>query len=252
MSRPRYSLKATATVSCIYAAGMLLCIGYLYLVPSVFDYWGSASEAYRDGDYEAAAEYFEKIVELRPRDSNSHFHRGYSLGTQGDYEGALASFDAALAIKPDDSRVLSFKAIALLRLSRFEEAVDVGTRLNRLRFEKGVDVGTGLSSQDSSYFFVRYALAHDLVESGDLDQAEGMLRQAVATDTTWILGHWSLGCVLNRSGRSPQALEALGRARALAPTIKDMDYESARLPIPYAPWPWRDDQERVAQACREE
>ena len=73
MSRPRYSLKATATVSCIYAAGMLLCIGYLYLVPSIFDYWGPASEAYQDGDYEAAAEYFEKIVELRPRDSDSHY-----------------------------------------------------------------------------------------------------------------------------------------------------------------------------------
>ena len=41
-------------------------------------------------------EYFEKIVELRPRDSDSHFYRGYSLGAQGDYEGALASFDAAL------------------------------------------------------------------------------------------------------------------------------------------------------------
>lgn len=252
MSRRRYSLKATATVSCIYAAGMLLCIGYLYLVPSVFDYWGSASEAYRDGDYEAAAEYFEKIVELRPRDSDSHFYRGYSLGAQGDYEGALASFDAALEIKPDDSRVLSFKTIALLRRSRFKEAVDVGTRLNSLRFEEGVDVDAGLSSQDSSYFFVQYALAYHLVESGDLEQAERMLRQAVAADSTWILGYLSLECILNRTGRPLEALEAHARARALDANLKEMPYESTVLPIPYGSWPSRNDEERVAQTCREE
>lgn len=252
MSTPRYRLKATATVSCIYAAGMLLCIGYLYLVPSIFDYWGPASEAYQDGDYEAAAGYFEKIVELRPRDSDSHFYRGYSLGTQGDYEGALASFDAALEIKPDDSRVLSFKTIALLRRSRFEEAVDVGTRLNRLRFEEEVDVDAGLSSQDSSYFFVQYALAYHLLESGDLDQAEGMLRQAVAADSTWILGYLSLECILNRTGRPLEALEAHARARALDANLKEMPYESTVLPIPYGSWPSRNDEERVAQACREE
>ncbi len=239
MSRPRYSPKVTATLVCAYAGGMLLCIGYLYLVPSLFDYWGPASEAYQDGDYEAAAEYFEKIVELRPRDSDSHFYRGYSLGTQGDYEGALASFDAALEIKPHDSRVLSFKAIALLRLSRFEEAVDVGTQF---------------SSQDSSYFFVQYALAYHLVESGDLERAEGMLLQAVAADSTWILGHLSLGCLLNRSGRPRKALEAHARARALEPTIPDVGYESASalLPIPYAPWPLRDNATRPVQTCREE
>ena len=225
--------------------------GYLYLVPSFWDYWGPASEAYQDGDYEAAAEYFEKIVELRPRDSDSHFYRGYSLGTQGDYEGALASFDAALEIKPHDSRVLSFKAIALLRLSRFEDAVDVGTRLNRLRFEEAVEVGTGLSSQDSSYFFVQYALAYHLLESGDLERAEGMLHQAVAADSTWILGYLSLECILNRSGRHLEALEAHARAKALDANLKEMPYESTVLPIPHSPWPSRNGEERVAQTCRD-
>ena len=109
MSRRRYSLKATATVSCIYAAGMLLCIGYLYLVPSMFDYWGPASEVSI------------RMVTTKHRPSSTSrrlsncvrgtptltTYRGYSLGAQGDYEGALASFDAALELKPDDSRVLS-------------------------------------------------------------------------------------------------------------------------------------------------
>ena len=69
MSWPRCSLPTTATVSCVYAAGMLLSIGSLYLVPSAFDYRGPASEAYEAGDFAAAAEYYGRIVELRPRDS---------------------------------------------------------------------------------------------------------------------------------------------------------------------------------------
>lgn len=237
MSRRRYSLKATATVSSIYAAGMLLCIGYLYLVPSIFDYWGPARKAFGDGDFASAFEYYDRIVKLRPRHFFSHYFRGYSLGAQGDHEGALASFNAALELKPHDSFTLSAKTIVLLRLSRFEEAVDVGTHF---------------SSHDSSYFFVQYALAYHLLESGDLEQAEGMLRQAVAADTAWALGHYSLGCVLNRSGRPREALEAYTRAKTMDPAITDVGYESAWLRIPLPPWPVSEDERGAAQACREE
>ena len=157
-----------------------------------------------------------------------------------------------LETKPHESRVLSFKAIALLRLSRFEEAVDIGTRLNSLRSEEAVDVDTGLSRQDSSYFSVRYALAYHLLESGDLEKAEGMLRQAVAADSTWALGHLSLECVLNRSGRPLEAREAHARARALNAGQKKMPNETTALPIPHSSWPSRNDQQRVAQPCRDE
>ena len=52
------------------------------------------------------------------------------------------------------------------------------------------------SGHDSSYF--EYALAYHLLESGDLEQALlGMLRQALLP-TNDLLGHYSLGCVLNR------------------------------------------------------
>ena len=237
MTRPPYSLKATAAVSCVYAAGMLLCIGYLYLVPSIFDYWGPARKAFEDGDFASASEYYDRILELRPRAFYPHYFRGYTSGAQGDLEGALASFDAALEIKPHDSFTLAAKAIVLLRLSRFEEAVDVGTQF---------------SSHDSSYFYVQYALAYHLLESGDLEQAEGMLRQAVAVDTTWALGHYSLGCVLNRSGRPRLAVEAYTRAKTLDPTITDVGYESAWLRIAAPPWPVSDDEEKTAQACWEE
>lgn len=237
MGRPRYSLKATATISCIYTAGTLLCIGYLYLVPSVFDYWGPARKAFHDGDFATASEYYDRILELRPRHFYSHYFRGYSLSAQGDYEEALASFNAALELEPHDSYTLAAKAIGLLRLSRFEEAVDVGTQF---------------SSHDSSYFYVQYALAYHLLESGDLERAEGMLRQAVAADTAWALGHYSLGCVLNRGGRPRQAVETYTRAKTLDPTITDVGYGSAWLRTPDPPWPLSDEERGAAQACWED
>lgn len=237
MSWPPYRLHTTATVSCIYAAGMLLSIGYLYLAPSVFDYRGPAREAYEAGDYAAAAEYYERIVELRPMDSEPHFFRGYCLGAQGDLHGALASFDAALEIAPQAASALTGKTLLLLHMSRFREAVDVAAQL---------------SSHDSLYLFVQYTLAHRLIASGNLEQAEAILRQALGVHGAWSPGYFSLGCVLNRSGRPRQALEALGRARALDPTIEDVGYAQTRLEDPSPDWPWRDEATIFAPTCREE
>ena len=237
MNWPRCSLPTTATLTCVYAAGMLLSIGYLYIVPSVFDYRGPASEAYEAGDYAAAAEYYGRIVELRPMESEAHFFRGYSLGAQGDVHGALASLDAALEFAPRAVPALTGKALLLLHLSRFQEAVDAAARLR---------------GHESDYLFVQYALAHHLIESGDLEQAEALLRRALGVDSKWAPGHFSLGCVLNRSGRPRQALEALGRARALDPTIQDTSYASTWLVNPSPDWPLRDAAAIPERTCREE
>ncbi len=236
MSWPPYRLHTTATVSCVYAAGMLLSIGSLYLVPSVFDYRGPAREAYEAGDFAAAAEYYGRIVALRPMDSEAHFFRGQSLGFRGDLHGALASIDAALEIAPRAAPALTGKTLLLLHLSRFQEAVDVAAQLR---------------SDESHYLFVQYAVVRHLIASGELEQAEAMLRQALAVDSEWAPGYLSLGCVLNRSGRPRQALEALGRARALDPTI-DVDYASLWLEDPFPDWPMRDDATIPARICREE
>ena len=235
MNWPRYSLPTTATVSCIYAAGMLLSIGYLYLAPSVFDYRGPASEAYQAGEYATAAEYYGRIVELRPEDSEAHFFRGYSLGAQGDLHGALASFDAALELAPHAESALTGKALLLLHLSRFQEAAEIGTRFH----------------SEDSYLFVQYVLAYRLLESGDLEQAERVLRQAVGAHTAWSSGYFGLGCVLNRSGRTREAVEALDRAKALDPTIGDVGYESVWLKDPSPDWPLRDDDTIPSQPCQE-
>ncbi len=237
MNWPRCSLPTTATVSCIYAAGMLLAIGSLYLVPSVFDYRGPAGEAYEAGDYAEAAEYYGRIVELRPMDSEAHFFRGHSLGAQGDLHGALASIDAALEIAPRAAPALTGKTLLLLHLSRIQEAVDVAAQLR---------------GDESLYLFVQYALVRHLIESGDLEQAEAMLRQALGVDSAWAPGYLSLGCVLNRSGRPRQALEALGRARALDPAIEGVDYAWLWLEDPSPDWPMRDDATIPAPMCREE
>ena len=230
-------LKVTSIISGIYLSGMLLCVGYLYVVPSAFDYWGAAAKAYLDGDYLAASDYYRKIVELRPGHFGSHLYRGYSLGAQGDYEGALASFDAALAAKPHDPLALGDKARVLLRLSRFQEVAEVSSQF---------------SKRDSSYFAVRYGLAVQLMASGDLDGADRVLREGIAADTSWAVGHFTLGCVLNRSGRPCQAVMAYGRAVVLDPSLKDHDYESVKLVTPSLPWERKEDRRRVAQACREE
>ena len=229
-------LRGTATLGLSYCAGMLACIGYLYLVPSLFDYWGPATKALEERDYATAADYYGKIIELRPVHFASHLNRGYALAGLGDFDAALASFDTALEIKPHDSTTLALRATVLIHQARFEEAAHVSAQV---------------SSVDSSYFYLQYSLAYHLIEACRLERAEEVLQQAISSDTTWTLGYLSLGVLLNRSGRPREARVALSRARILDPSLgaRDDD-EFPKLPIPIPVWHSKGDS--VEQTSRED
>lgn len=80
---------------------------------------------------EALAKY-DRLVELRPRDADCHFHRGVLLSQIGRSEAALESYDRALAIRPDHGPALLNRANTLALGNRFEEACRTYEKLLQL------------------------------------------------------------------------------------------------------------------------
>ena len=57
------------------------------------------------------------------------YMEGLGLFGQDDHEGALAKYEEALAIHPDWTDGLHGKAMALMHLERYDEAIETGKRI---------------------------------------------------------------------------------------------------------------------------
>lgn len=86
------------------------------------------------GAYDDAAGHFRTCVRLKPAAAGLHFLYGKASSMLGHYDEAVAAYDATLRIKPDDRLCAGWKAGALERLGKYEQArgvlqpfVDAGT-----------------------------------------------------------------------------------------------------------------------------
>jgi Flp pilus assembly protein TadD len=88
-----------------------------------FDQWmdqGGLLSTY--GNYKAAAQAYEKALELSPNDAEAHFDLGVAWGQMGDYPKALSSIDKAVSLSPDEGRYHYGRGWVLLLSGRPEEA----------------------------------------------------------------------------------------------------------------------------------
>lgn len=83
------------------------------------------------GDHDAAIAACDTAISLNPSYANAHFGRAHSLWQSGRAKEALASHDEAIRLSPRDPILWAFtasKAIALIILGRYEEALDWSVR----------------------------------------------------------------------------------------------------------------------------
>ena len=62
----------------------------------------------------------------------SLYLEGLALFGKDQHEEAVAKYDAALALDPDWTEALHGKAMALMRLERYDDAIEVGKRIVEL------------------------------------------------------------------------------------------------------------------------
>ena len=86
------------------------------------------------GEHEAAIQSCERALALNPSYAAAHFGRAHSLWMWGRSEEAIHSHDEAMRLSPLDPLLWAFqasKAIALIPLGRYEEALDWARKAQR-------------------------------------------------------------------------------------------------------------------------
>lgn len=86
------------------------------------------------GNHDAAIEACDTALALNPSFANAHFGRAHSLWHAGRPREGIESHDAAIRLSPRDPLMWAFlasKAIALIMLERYEEAIEYSKRAQR-------------------------------------------------------------------------------------------------------------------------
>lgn len=165
------------------------------------------------------------------------YNEGATLINGGDVNGAIAKFEAAVAAKPDLAAGWMALAKANLRAKQYQKAVDAGkkalefdaedsdmwTILNQaytaLGDKANAEIARKKMPANPTQLFNEAAR---LINQGKDAEAETLLEQAVAADNTFAIGFYELGMVYARTGKNPQAREALEKYIALEPNGKDV------------------------------
>ncbi len=85
---------------------------------------------------------------------------GLALFGKDDHEGAIVKYDESLAIDPEWTEAMHGKAMALMQLERFDEAIEIGQRIVEL------DPNDAFAHTSLSMFFQRKVMIEEAEAEG--------------------------------------------------------------------------------------
>jgi tetratricopeptide (TPR) repeat protein len=142
------------------------------------------------------------------------FARGQALAAQGDDDRALVELDRAYALSPGDDNVEQALANGLSRAGRFGEAIPhYQAILARTPCYLGALTNLGA--------------AHERM--GNAEEGIRAYESAIQCDPGYANAYRNLGAALARKGDLTRALEALRKAKSLAPDDDELDAAIAEL-----------------------
>jgi tetratricopeptide (TPR) repeat protein len=141
--------------------------------------------------------------------------RGIVLALLGRMDEAEREFARAADVKPDETEAPLARAIALMELNRFPEAIDLLRQRRRLR--------------DDSYL-VDWHLAEALVKSGAESETETIdaLRRSIELNAAIPRTHVLLGKILAQRGSTNEAISEFEAALRLDPADVSATYQLAQ------------------------
>ena len=156
----------------------------------------------RTGALELAIRQYRAAVELTPRNPEIYFGLGEAYRLKGRFEDAEQTFKTALKLDPEHQDVRLNLSALYLQEERWEEAIAECSAL--------ID--------DPTFFRPARALvnrAWAYYKSGELDQAQDDLREALATDPGNFQVQLNLGIILLEKGETLAAMSHLNKAVAV-------------------------------------
>jgi hypothetical protein len=122
----------------------------------------------------------------------------------------------------------------------------------KLLYEKALTMLVGDETKKVAIFNSNLSLVHN--KMGNFEAARQCAHAATQADTAYVKGWWRLGQALQSLHRSSDALEALGKAKALEPTNKALlkEYEKVERKVEEELKLMQEKQEREDMAMEEE
>jgi tetratricopeptide (TPR) repeat protein len=155
----------------------------------------------------------QRAVASDPRSSDAYFRLGIALEKLGNIRGAIAAYGRAIELLPSLTEAW-FRAGALFyTLGHRDKAIGC--------FRRATATGGETS-------FGRLGEARALLTEDRNQEAEQVLRQALALDPKNAMAHDLLGNLLSEFGRFDEARECFQRAIAIAPQLAGSYYDLVR------------------------
>jgi tetratricopeptide (TPR) repeat protein len=170
-------------------------------------------------DYRGAEQAFRRALTLDPKSAKAHCRLGQTLVAQPevreDWQGAVAEFRAALQLDPNYTEAESFLGLGLMHLG------DIPAAIATLRHAVQLHPAQASAHLD-------LALALEEVPEGQ-EEAVTEFRAALAAKPDAPETEASLGELLLRMGRLPEAEQTFRRSLHLNPDLQEAHYGLARV-----------------------
>ncbi len=154
----------------------------------------------RRGNYEGAAENYEKVLELNPEYSRAHFQLGFLSTRLGEYEAALKHYEKAVTVDPSFAKGWFALGLALQRNGDFDKAIEA------------LDSATEADPTHAKAHAQKGAV---YLKQGDYASAEKAYEMAIQADPTYSKAYVDLGKIYVARKSFDEAVNTLTTATAL-------------------------------------
>jgi len=187
-------------------------------------------------DVDAAIRAFEKARDLSPNRPEVYFSLGLEYWHHGDVGKAKEAYRAGLALNPKETQALQNYALLLMKTGEHSKAIDPLLKLKGVAeltlparvslIECYLKTGDREQAEQETDDFLRSGIAGSgektklgavLIEAGDPEAAEKVLRASLSQQPDQPMACAALGAVLLNKKRYAEASAFLGQAVRLAP-----------------------------------
>jgi tetratricopeptide (TPR) repeat protein len=173
-----------------------------------------AKELARKGDYAAAANEWNKAVDLDPADGKARYHLAYALEKQGQFDQAIAQYRKSVELDGSNASAYSSLSVVLARSGNLPESIVAAKQALALNPKDALTEGN---------------LAASLLETGQTDEAVDHIRKALEIDPDFDDAHSMLGIILARAGKLDDAVAQLQKAVSLTPDSIEFRFNLGRV-----------------------
>ncbi|HAZ48536.1 MAG TPA: serine/threonine protein kinase [Cyanobacteria bacterium UBA11369] len=235
----------------LLGVGVVVVALLVILIPRIFvakgdQVFNEANELFNSGQYEKAAEAFDKVLELNPNDYEALIRQGNAYIKLKEYTKSLNACEKAIQIKQNEAYAWNCKALALQNSQQYEAALAAhntaiqlnaksavfwnnrgDTRLKSKQYDKAIaDFDNAIllddkSDKDKSSVYL-YNRGKALYESGKYLEAIASFDDAINLNQNYHYAWTGRGNALRLSEQYEKSVAAYDRAIQIAPK----DYES--------------------------